>query len=501
MNKEKRLQPNLPLGFVDRSGKELAIKDKLVDIIKKNLELFGFSQLETPSFEISENIGKFLPDEGRPMSGVFGIEDNKDSWISLRYDLTAPLARYVSKNVNEISNPFKRYQIGTVWRNEKPGPGRFREFTQIDADIVGSSNESADAEMCYLLYDTLKKIGFIPGYENAYLIKISNRNLINGLLEENKITNQRQKLITIRTLDKVDRIGLQGVQLLLADGRQDKSGDFTKGAGLSDSQISNIINFVSLEGEFSKAKKFIKNPIYQLGIKELENFFNFIELYNYEIYDKNSKSYFTNPKDLDEAKIDPFRFSPNVVRGLEYYTGTIFEASLTFPIKNKKGEPVVSGSTGGGGRYDKLISRFKKIDYPATGVSIGLDRLLSAIIQYDLIKTSIISPIVICVLNKELMSKYYEILRILRDSGINSEIYNGDSSLKAQLKYADKRNSPAVIMVGDDEKKNNTITIKNLKLGKKISSDLKTRKDWTSSKDAQITTDLKNLVYEIKKII
>ena len=254
MAKEKKLQPNLPLGFTDRSGKELSIKDKLIGIIKQNFERFGFSQLETPSFEISENIGKFLPDEGRPMSGVFGFQEENNNWMSLRYDLTAPLARYVSKNSNEISNPFKRYQVGTVWRNEKSGPGRFREFTQIDADIVGSKNNLADAEMCSLISDTLIKCGL---EKKDFKINLSNRKLIQGLINQLKINDDEQKLIVIRAIDKLDRIGVNGVEQLLKKGRKDQSGDFTKGANLSDSQTSEIINFLNLKN-ISEVKNILK---------------------------------------------------------------------------------------------------------------------------------------------------------------------------------------------------------------------------------------------------
>ena len=158
MSKQKKLKPELASGFRDRKGNELILKDRLIEIIKRNFQLFGFEPLETPGFELSENIGKFLPDEDRPMAGVFGFKDEKD-WISLRYDLTAPLARYVSENFDNLSKPFKRYQVGSVWRNEKPGPGRYREFTQIDADIVGTKSVSADADMCVLLVDTLNKCG------------------------------------------------------------------------------------------------------------------------------------------------------------------------------------------------------------------------------------------------------------------------------------------------------------------------------------------------------
>ena len=476
MVKEKKLQPNLPLGFTDRSGKELAIKDKLIGVIKQNFERFGFSQLETPSFEILENIGKFLPDEDRPMSGVFGFQEVNNDWISLRYDLTAPLARYVSKNFNEISNPFKRYQIGTVWRNEKPGPGRFREFTQIDADIVGSKNNLADAEMCSLISDTLIKCGL---EKKDFVINLSNRKLIQGLINQLKINSAKQKLTVIRAIDKLDRIGMSGVEELLKKGRKDQSGDFTKGADLSDIQASEVINFLKLK-DISDIKNVLIDKLATEGINEIQKILEGIKYSGYE---------------------SQINFNPTVVRGLEYYTGAIFEANLTFKVKNLKGKEVEFGSIGGGGRYDNLVSRFNKIDLPATGISIGLDRLIFALTQLEKINYSNKEPIIICILDEKYLQKYYEILKELRNQDINSEIYLGDSSLKSQLKYADKRNSPAVILCGDNEFKENKISIKNLKKGKIESEKLQSREDWKQSENIQSTFPKENLINEIKKLI
>ena len=474
MSKQKKLKPELASGFRDRKGKELILKDRLIETIKRNFQLYGFEPLETPGFEISENIGKFISNEGRPMSGVFSFKDQKD-WISLRYDLTAPLARYVSENFDSISKPFKRYQVGSVWRNEKPGPGRYREFTQVDADIVGTKNVSADADMCILLADTLNKCELD---KNEYLIKVSNRKLIQGLLEELKITNDSKKLKVIRATDKLDRVGITGVKALLRKGRKDRSGDFTKGAGLTENQSEEIINFLQIDS-FSKLGNLYSNPKFNEGINELS-----------EIFELTKLSQFS----------DRIKFSPTVVRGIEYYTGAIFEANLLFKVKNKKGEEVEFGSVGGGGRYDNLIARFTQSIYPATGVSIGLDRLLYVIDQKKIWKVKDNNPIVICVFDQKQMPQYNKLLTLLRLSNINSEIYCGDGSLKAQMKYADKRNASAVILYGDNEIKLGTVTIKNLKLGKEASADIKTREDWTSSKTAQITVKIENLVDEIKKL-
>ena len=491
MVKDKKLKPELASGFIDRKGNELILKDRLIEIIKRNFQLFGFEPLETPGFEISENIGKFLPDEDRPMSGVFGFKDDKD-WISLRYDLTAPLARYVGANFNDLSKPFKRYQVGTVWRNEKPGPGRFREFTQVDADVVGTKNILADAEVAILLADTLVKCGLS---KSDFIIRVNNRKCLTGILEGLKIKNEKQIINTIRAIDKKDRLGDEGVKSLLGKGRKDESGDFTKGVGLDPKQIKEIINYINTDIEFFREAPDASydgiSKLYDEGIKELTNFFN-------------------------NTRVSEFRdqivYSSSLVRGIEYYTGTIFEAELLFKVKNKKGLDIEFGSVGGGGRYDNLVSRFFKNDAPATGISIGLDRLLVAMQQKENNNVENIGPVVICVFEKnqflaspgkdyDITAPYYKILSMLRSAGIKSEIYSGDGSIKAQMKYADKRNSPAAILYGENEAKLGIVTIKNLKAGKEASTKIQNREDWRKNENIQETVKLEDLVNEIKKII
>ncbi len=496
MTKEKKFKPDLPSGFVDRKGNELILKDRLTEIIKKNFQLYGYEQISTPSFEISENIGKFLPDEDRPNSGVFGFKDGKD-WMSLRYDLTAPLARYYSANETLLSRPFKRYQVGSVWRNEKPGPGRFREFSQIDADIVGTSNILADAEMAILLADSLNKCGLD---KEEFIIRVSNRKCFFGMLDWAGISNEKQRIAITRAVDKYDRLGIKGVTSLLGKGRKDpKSGDFTIGAGLNQKKIEKITEYIeenSLydEGVSRENMKDIRfaplggyddlSPLYNEGLKELG-----------KIFDSTEYSEFKNQ----------IVYSPTLVRGIEYYTGNIFEANLLFKVKNQKGQEVEFGSVGGGGRYDTLVSKFSNNPAPAIGVSIGLDRLLVGIQQKNnFFKNNKIEnsgPIVICLFDQTDMAPYYKILNMLRASGVNSEIYTGDGGIKAQMKYADRRNSPAVILYGENEAKSGTVTIKNLNVGKISSEEIKTREDWKSNESAQTTVKLENLLDEIKKII
>ena len=443
MNDEKKLKPSkeLPLGFVDRQEKELLTRDFIISNIKEIMIKYGFQYLETPSFEYTDSIGKFLPDKERPDQGVFSFKDEKN-WLSLRYDLTAPLARYVAKNYQEIPKPYKRYQLGTVWRNEKPGPGRFREFLQFDADFIGTKNLQADAELCILISEILEKCGLS---KDDYTVKISSRKFTEELFKEIKIDSIDQSSIILRALDKIDRLGWSEVKKILGKGRKDKSGDFTKGADLNERQIEFI------------EKKINDKDAKTKDILEITEIFNAYDFKNY-------------------------KFDPSVIRGLEYYTGPIFEVNLNFEVKNSKGKTIQFGSIGGGGRYDNLVSNFGNLDCPATGISIGIDRLVFALMQKKDFNIKSSKPIVICCFSKENIKEYVNILKRLRYEGISAEMYPGEGNLKKQMQYANKINSPAVILYGEDEIKSGKVTLRNLKTGEEIS------------------VEVENLSNEIKKL-
>ena len=428
--KVKKTTPSkeLPLGFVDRQEKELLIRDFVISNIKEVMIKYGFQYLETPSFEYSDSIGKFLPDKERPDSGVFSFKD-ENKWMSLRYDLTAPLARYVAKNYLEIPKPFKRYQLGAVWRNEKPGPGRYREFLQFDADYVGTKNLQADAELCVLISEILEKCGLD---KKDYTVKISSRKLTDKLFQNLKITSKDQISTTLRALDKIDRLGWNEAKKLLGEGRKDKSGDYTKGANLSNDQIETI-------------ETALKDKI--PDSEDILQIIKIFEAYNFKNY----------------------KFDPSVIRGLEYYTGPIFEVNLNFQVKNLKGQTIQFGSIGGGGRYDNLVSNFGNLDCPATGISIGLDRLVFALMQKKDFKIKSTRPVIICIFDKDKIKKYVDILNILRASNISSEIYPGEGKLKKQMEYANKLGSPAVFLYGDNEIKSGKATLKNLESGNESS--------------------------------
>ena len=445
MTKEKkRNKPSkeIPLGFIDRKEKELLVRDLVISNIKEIMIKYGFQYLETPSFEYSDSIGKFLPDKDRPDEGVFSFKD-ENKWLSLRYDLTAPLARYVAKNYLEIPKPFKRYQLGTVWRNEKPGPGRFREFLQFDADFVGTKSPLADAELCVMISEILTKCGL---NKSDFVIKISSRKITEELFKKLNIKDNQQKLTALRALDKIDRLGWDSVKKLLGEGRKDKSGDFTEGANLSSNNIEII------EKELKK-----KTP-------ETEDLIEIIKIFK----DYNFRN---------------FEFESSIIRGLEYYTGIIFEVNLKFDVKNNKGQVIQFGSIGGGGRYDNLINNFGNYDAPATGISIGLDRLVYALMQKKDFKIKQSKPVVICVFDNNSMKEYINLQLLLREAEISAEIYPGEGKLKKQMEYANKINSPAVILYGEDEIKSGKPTLRNLSSGKEKSA------------------EIRELVNEIKKII
>ena len=465
MSEKNKLIPGLPSGFEDRWNKTLILKKRLLKVIENNFIKYGFDPLETPSFEIAENIGSFLAeDDNNPMSDVFSFNDGEKN-ITLRYDLSSPLARFVAQNNQELPSIYKRYAIQNVFRNEKSGNARFREFTQADCDIVGNVNPAqANAELCNLVASTLIECGL---KKDQFTINVSNRKIIQGLIQDLKIPANKE-IKVMRAIDKLDKpdFGIKGVEDLLKKERKDKSGAITKGADLNDDQVSKILNFLKIK-DLKKLKQDFKNPITQEGIKELEDIFEVLDFGN------NSELVKTN-------------FT--IVRGLAYYDGFCIETNLNFKTTNNKGKEIDIGSVCSGGQYNKLISRFKGVDIPGTGVSIGVDRLLFAMSQINQVQLDDQKPVIVCVMDEKYLKNYYEILDILRKNNINSEIFlDSKKNLGKQLTYANKRGCPIAVICGENEFKDSKITLKNL-LGIK-------------GEDNQITFSKENLVNEIKKFI
>ena len=443
-----RPEARLPKGLSDISAGEIRATEEMLGTIRRVFESYGFEPLDTPAIEYSDALGKFLPDQDRPNEGVFSFKDDDEQWLSLRYDLTAPLARYVAENYQQLPKPFRRYQAGPVWRNEKPGPGRFRQFTQFDADTVGASSVAADAELCMLAADTLEALGVPRG---QYVVKVNNRKVLDGFLEACDVTAASQRLTVLRAIDKLDRLGLDGVKALLGDGRKDESGDFTKGAGLKPKQIAPILAMIDPgEDQEDRPADFGGSASGRAGIDETEAIRAFVAAADY----------------ADRIKIDR-----TIVRGLEYYTGPVFEAELLAPIKDERGQPIRLGAVVSGGRYDGLIERFTGEKVPATGVSIGVSRLLFGLERLGKFKASARrGPVIVLVLDRDRITDYQNMVQQLRSAGIRAELYLGDGGLKAQMKYADRRGAPCVVIQGGDEKAKGAVQVKDLVLGAALTS-------------------------------
>ena len=488
-DKPEKTKARVPRGFVDRTSAELHAAEKMTSVIRGVYELYGFEAVETPIFEYTDALGKFLPDQDRPNAGVFSIQDDDEQWMSLRYDLTAPLARYFSENFETLPKPYRSYRAGWVFRNEKPGPGRFRQFMQFDADTVGSPTVAADAEICMMAADTMEQLGIDRG---DYVVRVNNRKILDGVLEligliGDKYTDKR--LTVLRAIDKLDKFGVEGVKLLLVKGRLDESGDFTKGAELSDDAVEKVIAFISAGGANSSVTLDNLSRVVNgsergtEGVNELQEM---LALFNAAGY-------------AERVKIDP-----SVVRGLEYYTGPVFEVELLFDVVNEDGQKVVFGSVGGGGRYDGLVSRFREEPVPATGFSIGVSRLMTALKNLGKLDLSVgIGPVVVLVMDKdsESLQRYQHMVTELRNNGIRAELYVGGSGMKAQMKYADRRHAPCVVIQGSQERAEGKLQIKDLVEGARLSEKIEDNKTWRESRPAQVTVDESQLVNAVREII
>ncbi|PWE57952.1 histidine--tRNA ligase [Metarhizobium album] len=487
--KPQKLKARLPRGFVDRSAADIRAVNEMTAKIREVYERYGFDPVETPLFEYTDALGKFLPDSDRPNEGVFSLQDDDEQWMSLRYDLTAPLARHVAENFNEIQLPYRTYRAGYVFRNEKPGPGRFRQFMQFDADSVGAPGVQSDAEMCMMMADTMEALGIKRG---DYVIRVNNRKVLDGVLEAIGLGGEdkaAQRLNVLRAIDKLDKFGPEGVTLLLGPGRKDESGDFTKGAGLDAEQIRKVLFFVGIRDYAQSAAELAELVAGTSkggeGVEELNLIGGLVTSAGY------------GP---DRIKIDP-----SVVRGLEYYTGPVYEAELLFDVTNEKGEKVVFGSVGGGGRYDGLVSRFMGQPVPATGFSIGVSRLMTALKNLGKLgQDDVIAPVLVTVMDGDVesMGRYQRFTQALRAAGVRAEMYQGNwKKFGNQLKYADRRGSPIAIIQGGDERAEGVVQIKDLIEGKRLSGEIEDNAAWREARVAQETVPEADLVAKVLEIL
>ena len=499
--KPQKLRARLPRGLADRGPAEIAATRAMVEKIREVYERYGFEPMETPAMEYTDALGKFLPDQDRPNEGVFSFQDDDEQWISLRYDLTAPLARYVAENFDSLPKPYRSYREGYVYRNEKPGPGRFRQFMQFDADTVGSASAAADAEMCMMAADTMEALGIPRG---SYVVKVNNRKVLDGLMETVGLSGEDKagrRLTVLRAIDKLDKFSVEEVSKLLGSGRWDGGeegkGDFTKGAGLDDIGISRIINFTGWPGTSSGSmskhssnevtianfeSRVEDNALGREGVAELSQIKELVAAAGYD----------------DRVLIDP-----SVVRGLEYYTGPVYEVELTLETKDEKGRPIRFGSVGGGGRYDGLVSRFRGEPVPATGFSIGVSRLQAALTLLGKVDTKpAYGPVVVTVFGGEI-ADYQKMVATLRNANIRAELYLGNPkhSIGQQMKYADRRNAPCAIVQGSDERANGKIQIKDLILGAGLTA-IKDREEYLKKQSqAQYEVDQDRLVEAVREVL
>jgi len=472
MAKPTKLTARLPRGLTDRGPAEIAATRHMIEAIRAVFERYGFEPVETPAIEYTDALGKFLPDQDRPNEGVFSFQDDDEQWLSLRYDLTAPLARYVAENFQNLALPYRSYRFGWVFRNEKPGPGRYRQFMQFDADTVGAPSMAADAEMCMLAADTMEALG-IP--RDSYVVKVNNRKILDGTMAALQIPADKH-LTTMRAVDKLDRLGIDGVKMLLGKGRKDESGDFTRGAELSDTQIAGVVAAITDQARSDATST-------TAGDQELSEIVTLVKAAGYD----------------DRVRIDR-----TVVRGLEYYTGPVYEVELTFEVKDEKGRPVRFGSVGGGGRYDGLVSRFRGEPVPATGFSIGVSRLQAALASLGKLgEKTAAGPVVVTVFDRDRIADYQRMVSALRAANIRAELYLGNpkNSIGAQLKYADKRGSPCAIIQGGDEKVRGEVQIKDLILGATLTN-TKDRDEYLKKQaEAQFAVKEEALTDSVRKLL
>ncbi|MFI0845056.1 histidine--tRNA ligase [Mesorhizobium sp. IMUNJ 23232] len=510
MTNSEKTKARLPRGFADRFPDDIRAVETMMAKIRAVYELYGFEPADQPLIEYTDALGKFLPDQDRPNEGVFSFQDDDEQWLSLRYDLTAPMARFVAENFEKLPKPFRSYRSGWVFRNEKPGPGRFRQFMQFDADTVGTPGVAADAEMAMMMADVLEALGIPRG---QYVIRVNNRKVLDGVLEAIGLggaENAGRRLIVLRAIDKLDKFGVDGVRLLLGPGRWDGGkegeGDFTKGAGLDDTQAAIVVSFFVATAPSEPVPGYtppagtpgtsneatvqylgtlgIKNASFVEGASELQQIQAMVAQAGYGE--------------------DRIRIDPSVVRGLEYYTGPVYEAELLAEIPNDEGQIVRFGSVGGGGRYDGLVSRFRGEPVPATGFSIGVSRLMTALKNLGKLDTSnVVGPVVVLVMDRdtESLGRYQKMVSSLRQAGIRAEMYLGGSGMKPQMKYADRRGSPCVVIQGGDERARGEVQIKDMALGEQLSKEITDNAAWREGRPAQFSVAEGELVEAVRKVL
>ena len=495
-------------GFRDIDADLNEVRQKIIRAASKVYRSYGFEHWDTPVLEYADALGKYMPDEDTVDKGVFNFRNPEEEPVllpdgnemrdrdgkvvmeyhpvAMRYDLTAPLARVYAerlwmdvkrKQIQESNAPlFRRFQYGPVFRFElKLMPGRFREFWQLDFDTVGTSDVAADAEACMILSDALEAIGLA---RETYVVKVNNRKVLKGFLASVGIVTEDQEGAVLRVIDKLDKIGWDDMRLELGKGRVDSSGAPVPGLNLEAEVIEKIVGFIKIATGVTDRKLVLERFDAAAGNHEL------------------AAEGIAELRKMDQlwAKLgfgeDRIIFDPTLMRGMAYYTGPVFEVESRLTYQDEKGKERKVGSICGGGRYDGLVEKLLGLKVPATGASIGVDRLaeLLSLVEPEAIKAE--GPVLITYFDDELQPEYYRIARELRQAGIDAEVYvgkyKGFRKMNKQMAYADSKNCPAVVLLGEDEAAKGVVSVKNLKLGKKLSATITGKQEWISKVQREV---------------
>lgn len=457
-------------GFKDYLPNEMLMRRHIVETIQNVFESYGFEPIATPALEREETLLGYGEEASKQ---IYRFESPDGERVGLRFDLTVPLCRFIITHP-DLPLPFKRYQVQPVWRHDKPDPGRFREFIQFDIDTVGSGSVVADAEIIAAMAQSLRALK-IP-----FRIRFSNRKILNCLIKYADIPPNMAHPV-FRVLDKLEKIGLERVKKQLAEGYIDDSGAFIQGLNLKTEQIEKIESFISIKG---KTRKDV--------LKALESLFSKLEDADEGLAELHKISDVLSALGItdEEAIVDL-----SIARGLDYYTGPVYEAQVL------GGERF--GSVMGGGRYDKLIKMLGGPELPATGASVGVDRLATVIQTLKIDKSpSTVTNILITVMLPERIIQYMKLASQLRSEGFNVEVFMGATkNIAKQLKYADKKGIRFVLIMGEEEFSNKTVSVKDLHIGIAAASKIKNRQEWLKTRAGQTTLPVNNLLKWLKEQI
>ena len=467
------IEPRLSRGLRDLLPDYMLARQRMIDTIRQVYELYGFSPLETPAVEYLDVLSGSAGQEAQ--ESIFRVTNPEEEPLGLRFDLTVPLSRVVSQYQQDLNLPFRRYQVSSVWRADKPAAGRYREFTQFDIDSVGAESDVADTEILAAICDTLTALQVGP-----YRVRVSSRRILNLLLEHAAIP-PTEATDVFRVLDKLDKLGIDKVRKELTTGYEDESGAPIRGLGLTGEQVAKIEEFLTISGEDREAV---------LG--RLQGLFSSLPHASDEIEILRSIS-----AQLDSLGYgsDRVMLDPSIARGLAYYTGPVFEAVLL--------DAPQFGAIFAGGRYDDLVTRFSGRRIPATGASIGVDRLLAALIELKRIplrRTT--TQVLVTTMDPSLMAEYLAITYELRRAGIRTEINVGKPKrLGKQLQRADRLEIPYVVILGADELARGVVTLKEMEIGREKATAVSGHQEWKAARFGQQEVKRTDLVATVKQLL